>query len=95
MELSTPTGVNVPAQRTDLYDRVLAVPGVESAGQLGLRSSVPPLFAFGIRPFVAGHRVPAPLLTGVLSQGFSTIAVGTTLPLLCERCCLIFGTPCE
>ena len=39
MELSTPTGVNVPAQRTDLYDRVLqeilAVPGVESAGIIG------------------------------------------------------------
>jgi predicted permease len=39
MELSTPTGFNVPAQRTDLYDRVLqeiqAVPGVESAGIIG------------------------------------------------------------
>jgi putative ABC transport system permease protein len=39
MELSTPTGFNVPAQRADLYDRVLheilAVPGVESAGIIG------------------------------------------------------------
>jgi predicted permease len=39
MELSTPTGFNVPAQRTDMYDRVLqeilAVPGVESAGIIG------------------------------------------------------------
>ena len=39
MELSTPTGFNVPAQRTDLYDRVLqeilAVPGVVSAGLIG------------------------------------------------------------
>jgi predicted permease len=39
MELSTPTGFNVPAQRTDLYDRVLqeilAIPGVESAGIIG------------------------------------------------------------
>ena len=36
MELSTPTTFSVPAQRTDLYHRVLeqiqAVPGVESAG---------------------------------------------------------------
>jgi predicted permease len=39
MELSTPTGFDVPAQRTDLYDRVLqeilAVPGVVSAGLIG------------------------------------------------------------
>jgi putative ABC transport system permease protein len=39
MELSTPTGFNVPAQRTDLYNRVLqeiqAVPGVKSAGIIG------------------------------------------------------------
>ena len=39
MELSAPTGLNVPAQRTDLYGRVLqeilAVPGVESAGIIG------------------------------------------------------------
>jgi putative ABC transport system permease protein len=36
MELSTPPGFNTPAQRTDLYHRVLeqvqAIPGVESAG---------------------------------------------------------------
>jgi predicted permease len=36
MELSTPPAFNIPAQRTDLYHRVLeqvqAVPGVESAG---------------------------------------------------------------
>jgi len=39
MELSTPTTFTVPAQRTDLYLRVLeqiqAVPGVESAGIIG------------------------------------------------------------
>jgi predicted permease len=39
MELSTPTGVDSPAQRTELYDRVLreilAVPGVERAGVIG------------------------------------------------------------
>jgi len=39
MELSLPTGVNLPAQRSDLYGRVLqevlAVPGVESAGVIG------------------------------------------------------------
>jgi putative ABC transport system permease protein len=39
MALSAPTGVNVPAQRSDLYGRVLqeilAVPGVESAGIIG------------------------------------------------------------
>ena len=39
MELSTPTGFTSPAQRADLYDRVLkeilAVPGVESAGIIG------------------------------------------------------------
>lgn len=39
MEVSTPTPFSVPAQRTDLYDRVLeqiqAVPGVESAGATG------------------------------------------------------------
>ena len=39
MELSTPTTFSVPAQRTDLYHRVLeqiqAVPGVESAGIIG------------------------------------------------------------
>ena len=39
MELSSPTSFSVPAQRTDLYHRVLeqiqAVPGVESAGIIG------------------------------------------------------------
>ena len=39
MELSTPTTFTIPAQRTDLYHRVLeqiqAVPGVESAGIIG------------------------------------------------------------
>ena len=39
MELSAPTTFSVPAQRTDLYHRVLeqiqAVPGVESAGIIG------------------------------------------------------------
>jgi predicted permease len=39
MELSSPTAFNVPAQRIDLYHRVLeqiqAVPGVESAGMIG------------------------------------------------------------
>jgi predicted permease len=39
MELSTPTSLSVPAQRTDLYHRVLeqiqAVAGVESAGIIG------------------------------------------------------------
>jgi predicted permease len=39
MELSTPTIFSVPAQRTDLYHRVLeqiqAVPGVENAGVIG------------------------------------------------------------
>ena len=39
MELSTPTTVSVPAQRSDLYHRVLqqiqAVPGVENAGIIG------------------------------------------------------------
>jgi predicted permease len=39
MELSSPTTFSVPAQRTDLYHRVLeqieAVPGVESAGIIG------------------------------------------------------------
>jgi putative ABC transport system permease protein len=39
MELSTPTAFRVPAQRTDLYQRVLeqvaAVPGVDSAGIVG------------------------------------------------------------
>jgi putative ABC transport system permease protein len=39
MELSTPTTFSAPAQRTDLYHRVLeqiqAVPGVESAGIIG------------------------------------------------------------
>jgi putative ABC transport system permease protein len=39
MELSTPTTFSVPAQRTDLYHRVLeqiqAVPGVENAGIIG------------------------------------------------------------
>ena len=39
MELSSPTSFSVPAQRTDLYQRVLeqiqAVPGVESAGVIG------------------------------------------------------------
>jgi len=39
MELSSPTTLSIPAQRTDLYDRVLeqiqAVPGVESAGIIG------------------------------------------------------------
>ena len=39
MELSTPTTFSLPAQRTDLYHRVLeqiqAVPGVESAGIIG------------------------------------------------------------
>jgi predicted permease len=39
MELTTPTTFSVPAQRTDLYHRVLehiqAVPGVESAGIIG------------------------------------------------------------
>jgi predicted permease len=39
MELSAPTTVSVPAQRADLYDRVLerihAVPGVEHAGIIG------------------------------------------------------------
>jgi putative ABC transport system permease protein len=39
MELSSPTSFSVPAQRTDLYHRVLeqiqAVPGVESAGVIG------------------------------------------------------------
>ena len=39
MELSSPTAFSVPAQRTDLYHRVLeqiqAVPGVESAGIIG------------------------------------------------------------
>ena len=39
MELSSPTTFNVPAQRIDLYHRVLeqlqAVPGVESAGIIG------------------------------------------------------------
>jgi len=39
MELSTPAAFSLPAQRTDLYDRVLeriqAVPGVESAGLTG------------------------------------------------------------
>jgi putative ABC transport system permease protein len=39
MEVSTPTTFSVPAQRTDLYHRVLeqiqAVPGVESAGITG------------------------------------------------------------
>jgi putative ABC transport system permease protein len=39
MELSAPTAFNSPAQRSDLYDRVLeqiqAVPGVEDAGIIG------------------------------------------------------------
>ncbi len=39
MELSTPTTLNAPAQRTDLYARILeqihAVPGVENAGIIG------------------------------------------------------------
>jgi predicted permease len=39
VEFSTPTTFNVPAQRSDLYDRVLeqiqAIPGVESAGIIG------------------------------------------------------------
>jgi predicted permease len=39
MEVSSPTTFSVPAQRTDLYNRVLeqiqAVPGVESAGSTG------------------------------------------------------------
>ena len=39
MELSAPTTFSTPAQRTDLYHRVLeqiqAVPGVESAGIIG------------------------------------------------------------
>ena len=39
MELSSPTAFSVPAQRTDLYHRVLeqiqAVPGVQSAGIIG------------------------------------------------------------
>jgi predicted permease len=39
IELSSPTTFSVPAQRTDLYHRVLeqvqAVPGVESAGMIG------------------------------------------------------------
>ena len=39
MELSTPTTFSLPAQRTDLYHRVLeqiqAVPGVENAGIIG------------------------------------------------------------
>jgi putative ABC transport system permease protein len=39
MELSAPTTFSMPAQRTDLFDRVLeqvqAVPGVENAGMIG------------------------------------------------------------
>src|SRR5204862_1276220 len=39
MELSSPTTFSIPAQRTDLYHRVLeqiqAVPGVENAGIIG------------------------------------------------------------
>src|SRR4030095_47692 len=39
MELSAPTTFSIPAQRTDLYHRVLeqmqAVPGVETAGIIG------------------------------------------------------------